>query len=360
MKRTRPTDFAKMVPTEFRDEAVAVTTALEQAQDQNAAAARTAEKIDVMREKKEPSEAARAMRADDAAKLNAQLKNDREHAADKKLEARTGKRSRRQRKADAWSQRGDKLRSRMVDHVQKYAQKLRELGQHDADPTPVPPDVHRVAELIMADPTGHMARVHIAQLPRHKARQLMQAALHPDPYQGKRQQRGRTLRTTEREKLDGNRRHWSDTGTRRWTHPAAIRTIAVACALFRLSGRTRRKGYARVTRGIPRPLVCSFAQDSDTGVRPCTNTLFGNLRGVPGAVRALERVGFFEVDQPPGSKVSARDRGPSGYAFNVYWFKPYVLTPEPPPLSEDDELERLAAAGLTWAEATGADPPAPS
>lgn len=370
MKPTKPTDYAALVPQRFRDHTVEKVGRQQAAAEKYDRKKKVSANIDGMRIKKGDTEGADAMRDDDRAQLAVQIKADdakvaesKERVADEAERKKRGRRpSRRQRKADAFRERGERLHRRMVEHVQSYAQKLRQNGQHDADPEPIPPAVHRIAELIMADPTCHTGRIQLAQLPRAQARQVMRAALHPEPYQAKRKQEGRELRTPKQSKLDGHRKHWIAAGARRWTHPAAIRTIAIGCAAWRLSKRTRRKGFSRVIRGVPRKMFCALAQDHDTGVRPSTSTLYGNLDGVPGAVRALAESGFFLTDQPPGGKVKPRDRGPSGYAFNCYWIRPYGIGPDDPDPDEPDEMDtdemdRLAGAGLSLSEAMGRAPP---
>lgn len=366
MKPTKPTDFAAMVPKEFRDEVVAEVAPAQAASEQNKVVQRQAKRVDSMRAKHGRDPYAEAMGADDSDRVSAQLKADQQREEERKDAARREKRgfspkTRRQRKADAWKARGDRLRRRMKRHIDKYTQKLKSLGQADADPQPISPDVHRIGELVLSDPDAHMARIHLAQLPPVVARRVIRAALRPTPYKGKRKKRGRELREPHQKTLDGNRLHWERPGRRRWTHPAAIRTIAIGCMLWRLSTRTKHKGFSRVVRGVPRGMVAALLQDPNTGVRPSVGALFGNLKGVPGIMRALEQAGFFQSNQPPGSEVSARDRGPSGYAFNVYWFPPFAPPRgEEPPFEEDEEIGRLAGAGLTLPEAMGQAPPPPS
>ena len=252
-------------------------------------------------------------------------------------QARSKGGSRRRRRADAWAERGRKLHKRMVDHQAKYAAKLRQFGQHDAAPIPVTPLVWGVTQAIMSDPTGHNARIKLASLPPIEARRIMRAALMPRPYQPKRQREGRTLRKVTKLHLHGPAKWWVRPGLRRWCHPMAIRTIALGVGLWHLRRRTSRRGFSSVVRGMPRRMMCAIATDALSGERPCINTLYGNLAEVPGAVRALEAAGALQCRQPPGAKVSACDRGPSGYAFNVYWwFRPGREAREP---LDDEEAE---------------------
>jgi hypothetical protein len=333
-KPASPTDFAALVPEEYRAATVEKTERTERGRKDYGEKKRVAERIDSMRNK--------GTDKNDTAIREHDFKN---HVAG--LEASKRPRgSRRQRRSDAFIQRGKRLRRRMEAHVEKQTAKLKALGQHDANPVGVPPEVWRTSELIMGDETAHTARIMIASLPRTVARRIMNAALTPEPYKGKRKRRGITLRDPSRAVLDGHRKHWESPGKRRWTHPVAIRTVAIGVALWKLGRRTRRNGFSKVTRGIPREMVAALVQDHNTGVRPHVNTLFGNHRGTPGDVRALEVAGLFQVNQPPGSKVAARDRGPSGFAYNVYWWPPFTLRGEKPTTEAEEEIERLSAVGL--------------
>jgi hypothetical protein len=256
-------------------------------------------------------------------------------------------RSRRTVRQKKFADRKRKLYKRMRAHIEKYAAKLRALGQNDADPIPVPPEVWRAGQLIMADPTGDCGRIALAGLPPAIARRTRNAALHPKPYHPSRKREGRTLRVPQRTTLEGRRRYWSAPGTRTWDHPAAIRTIAAAVVLFKLGHRTRRSGFKRVVRGIPRRMICALLADPNTGARPSLSTVYGNKDGTPGDVRALAEAGLILIDQPPGAKVEPCDRGPSGFAFNTYWFYPWLpREPHDPDDDEPDEIAELAAAGL--------------
>jgi hypothetical protein len=269
-------------------------------------------------------EAAEALKADNAAYRAAktaseqELKRKEKAAADAEL--RKPRKSRRRRKADAFAERGKRLRERMERHLVEYKDKLRAAGQADADPIGVPVFVHALTQAIMADPTGHTARIKLASIPPRVARKIIAAALSPRPYRGHRERRDRTLREVRKLHLHGPARWWQRPGLRRWTHPAAIRTVAVALALFHMRRRTNRKGFVHVVRGMPRRMFCQLAADGLTGVPPGLSALFGNMDEVPGAMRALEGAGLIRIQQPPGLKVEPCDRGPSGFAFNTYWF----------------------------------------
>ena len=247
-----------------------------------------------------------------------QLKDAEKAHADAQL--RKPKRSRARRKAGAFNERGAKLHARMEKHKQKHQAKLRAAGQHDADPIGIPVFVHSLTQQVMGDPTGHMARIKLAALPPQEARKIISAALNPKPYTGRRKRQGRELRKAKKVHLHGREANWERPGRRRWSHPAAIRTAALGLALYHLRGRTSRRGFVHVVRGIPRKMFCRLAAEGLAGTSPGLSALFGNMDGVPGAMRALETAGLVKIQQPPGVKVAASDRGPSGFAFNTYWF----------------------------------------
>lgn len=269
-------------------------------------------------------DAAAAMAADDHAHRQAveasKKELERQEQLAKEAELRKPRKSRRRRKADAFAERGARLRKRMDKHLLEYRDRLRQAGQDDADPIGVPVDVHAITQAIMADPTAHTARIKLASLPPHVARKIIAAALSPKPYRGKRTRVDRELREVTKLHLHGPERLWQRPGLRRWTHPMAIRTAALGIALYRLRRRTKRRGFVHVVRGIPRKMFCAIAADGLTAVPPGISALFGNMNEVPGAMRALAAAGLVLIQQPPGIKVQACDRGPSGFAFNTYWF----------------------------------------
>lgn len=249
--------------------------------------------------------------------------------------------SKRSERREKFAKRGERIGRREKAHVLRYQQKLRELGQWDAAPLSVPAFVHRRAQLIMADPTGHTARVFLATLPPAVARRTRRCALEPTPYRPRRVAEGRTLYEPSGAPLSGRASLWQQPGRRFWEHPAAIRAAASACVLWHLRRPTKRRGFAAVTRGIPRALVAALLQDPKSGHRPAVTTLYGHSRGVAGAVRSLEGA-LFQINQPPGDRVRPCDRGPSGHAFNVYWFFPWVGTPQ----TEVEAADSEAAAGI--------------
>lgn len=276
-------------------------------------------------------------------------------------------RSKRRARGDAFEERGRTLLRSQTEHLEKYTQKLKMLGQWDAAPVGVKPFVWRCTQLIQADPSALTGKILLSSLPPAVARRIRRAALEPEPYAPMRQRKGRTLRQPRLGPLypRGRRRakhEWEAPGLRRWTHRVAIRTVAIGVGAFHQAQGTRRDGFRRVVRGLPRGLICSIAQHPYSLVRPSKGTLFGNHDSVPGDVRALEQAGVFQVRQPPGAKVEPRDKGPSGFAFNNYWFFPWTMDSD---RHDDAELAELSRSGLRaelllGPEPTAAGPPRPS
>lgn len=106
---------------------------------------------------------------------------------------------------------------------------------------------------------------------------------------------------------------WAD-GERAEDHPGAIRVLQCAVFLWLAKGRTSRRGYSYKVRGFGLGVFASMCRCSPEAIS-------GHTRGMPGALRALAQSGFIEYGQPPSEKVSAFDRGPSGHAYNVFWFR---------------------------------------
>lgn len=350
-------DFAAMVPKAVRDEVEAKVDKTESVVEEFAKKRRIAARAGGN------NEAANAMAVDDANHARAvevskrQAKEAERDAREAELRKPKERRSRRRRKADAFAQRGERLRKRMTKHVQDVKDKLRRAGQKDADPIGVPVTVHGVTQAIMGDPTGHTARIKVSELPPDLARRVIKACLCPDPYEGTRKREGRELRKCDRETLKGSKKHWEHDGRRRWSHPAAIRTANLFVALYRMRRRTGRRGFTSVVRGIPRRMFAALAADGLTGVRPGLSALYGNMNGTPGAMRALAQAGAISIQQPPGRKVEACDRGPSGFAFNTYWFYSKAFEPPAaePPEDAAAEVARLREAAYRYPESLRAE-----
>lgn len=119
-----------------------------------------------------------------------------------------------------------------------------------------------------------------------------------------------------REVRDGStidRPGWQE-GMRLQSHPGAIRVLQCAVFLWLCKTRTRRRGYSYAVHGFGRGVFGSICQCAKDG-------LTGHTDGMPGALLALAKAGFIEYGAPPAEKVSSLDRGPSGHAYNVYWFR---------------------------------------
>lgn len=340
---------ARFAPTEHRAYVQAQVETTSKARDTNERKRRVAARAGG------DHDAAAAMAADDhayrAAAAASAKESKRKAAEAAEAELRKPRKSRKRRKADAFAERGARLRKRMEKHLQKYALRLRQAGQADANPVGVPIQVHALTQAIMADPTGHTARIKLASLPRDIARKIIGAALSPKPYRGKRTRIDRELREVTKLHLHGPPRFWQRPGKRRWTHPMAIRTAALGIALHHMRHRTKRRGFVHVVRGIPRKMFCALAADGLSGTPPGMSALFGNMDEVPGAMRALAAAGLMLIQQPPGAKVQACDRGPSGFAFNTYWFYGSRATEgdeDEPTDEEQAEVARIRDVSLRY------------
>ena len=351
-------------PAAMRDEVRAGVEKTEKVRDAYARKRRVAAFAGLGRAVERSAEAVEALAVDDAlmakAKIVSARQLEREQQAHDDAQLRKPKTSRRRHKADAFKERGAASVRRPDEWLLKYRDVLRAAGQADADPVGVPVFVHNISQLIMSDPTGHVARIKLASVPREIARKIRKGALNPEPYEGTRQREGRELKKAKKPFLKGNSRYWVRPGERRWIHPAAIRTVALGVAAWHLGRGTSRRGFSRVVRGLPALLWCKLAADGLTGVAPCLSTLFGNNDETPGAMRALVQSGLFLPQQPPGNKVAACDRGPSGFAFNGYWF--YAprdnCGQDGPPTEADVEIAHLREARLQHDVALGRAPPA--
>lgn len=146
-------------------------------------------------------------------------------------------------------------------------------------------------------------------MPRWRQDQVLEAAYRPSAHQPKRNVCTGRRRTETRFQLPDDRR----LPERGEGHPGAIRVIQCAIFLWVSKGPTRRRGFSGRVRGFGRGV---FAALTGAG----KDAIIGHCKGVPGALVALKRAGFVQYGQPPAEKVRAADRGPSGHAYNVYWF----------------------------------------
>ncbi len=248
------------------------------------------------------------------------------------------------KREQAWRARGQKQYKSALRHVRAYKAKLQRLGQWDADPRPVSPKVHRCAQLMRSDPTQRNARLLLAELPPAVARRIKQAALCPRYYDPRHRRGTPEHPVSERELY--SRVRYVKPGERDWTHPIAAKTLIVGVCLWWSGRRTARRGFTRLTRGVPRGLLCALLEDR--GVRPHVSSLSSAPRGVPGPLPALEQAGVFYRNQPPASKCPPSDVGPKGYAFNVYWW--FASSPKDLGANASDarhdELLALCAPGI--------------
>ena len=162
------------------------------------------------------------------------------------------------------------------------------------------------------DRNGAMAlqALQTVNMPKWRQDQVLEAAYRPLAYQPR-----RNVCTGERK---GQTRYELEDGRelpeRGEAHPGAIRVIQCAIFLWLAKVSTRRRGYNHRVHGFGRGVFCSM-----TGAGK--DAIIGHTKGVPGALVALKRAGFVEYSQPPAEKVREADRGPSGHAYNVYWFR---------------------------------------
>lgn len=167
---------------------------------------------------------------------------------------------------------------------------------------------------------GALQALRSVNMPRRRMQQVLRAAYAPQGYCPRRDVTTGQRAEQRRYEFDGRElggKLWQD-GQRLDEHPGAIRVIQVAIFLWVAKARTRRAGHSYVVRGFGRGLfmsLCGCGKDA----------LFGHERGVPGALRALQQAGFVNYGQPPAEKVADIDRGPSGHAYNVYWFRSDAL-----------------------------------
>lgn len=175
-----------------------------------------------------------------------------------------------------------------------------------------------------SDPRGLLGLQILREInvPAERAERVLEAMYNPNPYTPRRDiRRGKR----EDEKMFEGRRipfgqarrchasTWVD-GERAEHHPAAVRVLACFIFLWLSKSPTRRKGYTGAVRGMGRGVFESITRSGKSA-------LFGHEDGMPGAMLALKLAGVIQYNQTPKNHVrDARDRGPSGHAYNVYWF----------------------------------------
>jgi len=192
---------------------------------------------------------------------------------------------------------------------------------------PLPKLAYFTAYMANTDRNGLLALQALSSInmPAARISQVLKAAYEPQGYtphrdvcRGERANQtryefdGRELgRRTKGEQLI-DRPQWAG-GHRDLSHPGAIKVICCAIFLWLSKGRTRRRGYSYAVRGFGRGVfesICGCGKDA----------LTGHTDGMPGALRALAQAGFVQYGQPPTQVVTQLDRGPSGHAYNAYWF----------------------------------------
>lgn len=159
-------------------------------------------------------------------------------------------------------------------------------------------------------------------MPSWRMAMVLQAALYPEGYTPTRDPRGKvpdSPRAMQRRykyngrQLGGGAAHaglWVE-GHRDINHPAAVRVIC--CAVFLWMAKTRRKNNGGWVHGFGRGLFSSMCRCSESAI-------FEHEDGMPGAMLALRQAGFIDYVQPDSDTVRDIDRGPSGHAYNMFWF----------------------------------------
>lgn len=153
-------------------------------------------------------------------------------------------------------------------------------------------------------------------MPDERKAQVIAAAYSPEGYTPRRDVCTGKRDAQHRYTFDGRTlsgKQWAD-GERDEGHPGAIRVLQCAAFLWLAKGRTSRRGYSYKVRGFGRGVF-------ETMCRCSTDAITGHTRGMPGALRALAQSGFIEYGQPPSEKVGPLDRGPTGHAYLVFWFR---------------------------------------
>lgn len=186
------------------------------------------------------------------------------------------------------------------------------------------------AYLAGLDKNGTLALqiLHSLNIPRERLERVLEAAYHPEGYTPY-----RDVCTGERADQERFRHDGSELAERDEDHPGAVRVIQCFIFLWLAKTTTRRKGYSHTVRGFGRGL---FEQMTRSG----KDAITGHFDGVPGALVALKQAGAIQYGQPPATVVADVDRGPSGHAYNMFWF---AKLPEERALDELHEAVREAA-----------------
>ena len=193
--------------------------------------------------------------------------------------------------------------------VERWKAKLDAVGARIDCPRAIPLKAWTAARLMRDQSAGQAwkaTKIYLRQLPRHYRQKLLQAALRPKPHApGDR----KPERTEIPERAPRSRQ--------------AQRTIHFGIVLYLCSEPTSRRGFDRCVRGLGRGVFQAMLQDFTTEQRAGLSTLFGGdpRCEVPAPAQALEQTGAIRFHQPPADRATAADRGPSGWAYNVYWIR---------------------------------------
>ena len=209
---------------------------------------------------------------------------------------------------------------------------------------PLPKAAFFLAYVAGLDRNGALALaiLNAINMPRARMAAVLEAAYRPLLYQPK-----RNVVTGGREWQTAFEVEAQMHVLRKEDHAHAIRVIQCAIFLWVSKSRVRASGHTYIVRGFGRGLfesICQCGKDA----------LFGHDNGRPGAMVALRAAGFVKYWQPWADETAAVDRGPSGHAYNQFWF---AASPEERQLSEMHA--RIASVGrLPLAARLVADAPA--
>lgn len=192
----------------------------------------------------------------------------------------------------------------------EFLDKCRARGQAGANPVPLSTRAYKLAAMVMRDDSGRAALRVLCELPRRVAWAALRAA-----------RGGRKRRALH---------HW-----------VARLRIAQTAFLWAQRVTVRRRGFAAITRGIGLGAVAQAAKNpnglpySRSALTATTHHGSEFSADDCGHLRALARCGTFAMWQPardlPGLREA--DRGPSGYAYNQYWW-PAAWDRDPPEARE--------------------------
>jgi hypothetical protein len=235
---------------------------------------------------------------------------------ERRSEVRAARRSR--RLADRFKFRAARDNARASAQAEKLSlEVLKAHGIHHHY-RPLPKVAFFLAYMAGLDRNGIAALQTLRQINMPKARQaqVLEAAFAPMGYTPTRDVCSGKRKDQQLYEYDGRPfggSQWEE-GERQDAHPGAIRVIQCAVFLWLAKGRTRRKGYCYTVRGFGRGVFTSICR---SGIDAIT----GHEEGMPGALLALKMAGFVDYNAPPPETVAQVDRGPTGHAYNMFWFR---------------------------------------